>query len=187
MSRMYGTAKPSNWTIYPPVIGYGEEDVETFDDYFARWPANLSSIPKDVIRDWIYRHWGEFNHHWSHLHPHTWSYELEQFSNDEILSIDHISNWMANLDAEGIEYVSDTPRSKTDLAQYMLNNGTFPIPILVAKNAGHVIYPHGGGEHMKDPLQLIEGHSRLACIRGMIHSNHANLKQQHDVWLVSIP
>ncbi len=40
---------------------------------------------------------------------------------------------------------------------------------------------------MKTPLQLIEGHARLACLRGMIQVDHPNLRPMHDVWLATIP
>lgn len=187
MSRMYGTAKTSSWTIYPPVINYGEAEMESFESYYARWPKSLASIPEKVVQDWIYRHWPLFNQYWSALRPHTWSYTLAQLSSDEIVTIDHVSTWMQELDAEGIEYQDGGLRSETPLAEYMHSNGTFPMPIIVAQNAGHVAHPRGGGELMKTPLQLIEGHSRLACIRNMIQSEHPNLQSHHDVWLVTIP
>jgi hypothetical protein len=187
MSRMHGTAKLSNMTIYPPVIDYGEDEMETFDYYFARWPKSLSSIPKEVIQDWIYRHWPQFNEYWSALRPHTWSYKRVQFSADELLTIENVSPLMLELDAESLEYEQGGVRSETPLADYMFANGTFPMPIIVAENAGHVVHPRGDGEQMKVPFQLIEGHSRLACIRSMIRSGYPTLQPQHDVWVVTIP
>lgn len=172
---------------YPAVFKYGDVDVESFESYYSKWPEELSAIPKLVVQDWIYRHWRDFSNYWITLEPHHWSFESVTFSNFEVLGIDHISTWIKELDAEGVEYVGDTPRSKSRLAQYMLNNGTFPIPILVAKNAGHVIHPRSAKDRMKAPLQLIEGHCRLACMRGMINSNYPNLAAEHIVWMATIP
>jgi hypothetical protein len=172
---------------YPAVRQYGDIEMESFSEYYSRWPNELSSIPRGVVEDWIYRHWRDFEEHWAVLAPHTWTFELSQLTTHEVLSIDHISTWIPELDAEGVEYVSGAPRSKTRLAQHMLTNGTFPVPIIVARGAGLVIHPRSDGERMKEPLQLIEGHCRLACMRGMINSNHPSLLAKHSVWLVSIP
>lgn len=173
--------------MYPEVQRYGDMDVESFDDYYSRWPPELSSIPAPIVKDWIYRHWRCFKDRWIPLSPHAWTYELSVFTGEQILAIDHVLNWIPDLDAEGAEYVNGAPRSKGRLGQFMLANGTFPVPIIVARNAGHVVCPRSGGVNMKTPLQLIEGHARLACIRGMLHSGHPNLKTEHQVWLVSIP
>lgn len=173
--------------MYPPVKGYGDFEVESFNDYYARWPDHLSSIPRSVVEDWVYRHWQDFKNHWAAMQPHQWGFERASFSNSEILSIDHIGTWISELDAEGVEYVTGKPRSRTKLAQHMLANGTFPVPIIVARNAGHVQHPRSGGERMKEPYQLIEGHCRLACLRGMINAAHPNLAPTHEVWVVTIP
>jgi hypothetical protein len=172
---------------YPSVKAWGDPEKESFESYYARWPPGLQSIPELVVKDWIYRHWRDFSRYWVPLQPHMWSFTLTAFSNDEIMAIDHVANWIPELDLEGEEYVSGAPRSQARFARYMLSNGTFPLPPIVAKDAGHVVHPRGHGERMKVPLQLIEGHCRLACIRGMIHSNHPQLAKKHDVWLVSIP
>ncbi len=173
--------------MYPAVKGYGDYVVESFEDYYARWPAELSKIPKMVVEDWIYRHWSCFSNRWIPLQPHLWKYEIALLTCEEILSIDHVLTWIQELDAEGVEYVTGKPRAQSRLAQFMLTNGTFPLPIIVAQNAGHAIYPQSGNLRMKEPLQLIEGHCRLACLRGMINSNHKNLQAKHQIWLVEIP
>lgn len=173
--------------MYPAVKGYGDPDIESFGDYYARWPSHLSSVPKPVVEDWVYRHWQDFKSHWADLQPHRWTYERAAFSNSEILSVDHIGTWIPELDAEGVEYVTGKPRSRTRLAQYMLANGTYPVPIIVAQHAGHVVHPRSGGECMKAPYQLIEGHCRLACLRGMINARYPTLRPEHEIWLVTIP
>ncbi len=173
--------------IYPPVRFWGDPEKESFECYYARWPAELRTIPELVVKDWIYRHWRDFNNYWVQLQPHTWTFNLARFSNDEIMQIDHIGDWIQELDLEGEEYVTGAPRSQATFARYMLSKGTFPLPPIVAKDASGIVHPRGRGERMKAPLQLIEGHCRLACIRGMIHAKHPSLAQEHDVWVVTIP
>lgn len=173
--------------MYPTVHRYGDMDRESFDSYYSRWPPELSSIPKSVVEDWIYRHWNCFQDRWISLAPHTWTYRKSSFNNDQILTIDHVLTWISELDAEGVEFVTGAPRSQCSVGRFMLSEGTFPVPIIVAEEASHVVCPRGGGAHMKAPLQLIEGHTRLACLRGMINAGHQNVKNNHQVWLVQIP
>ncbi len=173
--------------LYPAVAHYGDMDMESFETYYARWPKALAGLPEPIVRDWVYRHWRCFSDRWIDLAPHTWRFELAELSNDGILAIDHVGSWIAELDAEGVEYVGDFPRARTRLGRYMLTHGTFPVPISVAKGAGHVELPRSGGTRMKTPLQLIEGHARLACLRGMIHAGHPQLQASHAIWLAHIP
>lgn len=153
--------KAIDYAPYPAVENYGDMSRESFDSYYAKWPQELSSIPKEIVEDWIYRHWSCFKNHWIKLEPHRWEFELSVFSNEQILAIDHVGSWIQELDAEGVEYVGNFPRSKTRLAKYMIESGTFPVPIIVAMNAGHVIHPRSHHERMKSPFQLIEGHADL--------------------------
>lgn len=180
-------SEQSGKIMYPEVTNYGDIEMEPFESYYSRWPGTLSSIPKPIVEDWIYRHWRDFSEHWINLNPHKWSYELLPLPTSAIIAVDHIGTWIHDLDSEGVEYVGGAPRSKTKLARFMLANGTFPVPIIVAKNAGTIIHPRSKGEFMKEPYQLIEGHCRLACIRGMINSKHPNLLDIHNVWVVTIP
>lgn len=173
--------------MYPPVLGYGDQKTESFDDYYARWPSELSSIPQQVVQDWIYRHWSCFNSYWAATKPHLWAYRLEAFTNAKILTIQHPEGWTQSLEDESAEYVAGKPRSHAPFAKYLLTNGTFPLPILVAEDAGHVRHPRLRGEVMKEPYQIIEGHRRLICIRGMINSKHPALKGEHSVWVATIP
>lgn len=174
---------------YPQVIGYGDHIhlLESFEQYYEKWPKT-SAVPKDVVEQWIYRHWSDFEENWVTLNPHCWEFELQSFDNDKLLKIDHIGDWIQQLDAEGKEYVEGKPRSETWLGQHMLSEGTFPVPIIVAEHCGHIRDPRGwDDDYFKEPYQLIEGHCRLACIRGMINSSHKNLKKEHQVWVIKIP
>jgi len=172
--------------MYPAVRNYGDYNKESFDEYYRRWPSALGGIPKGIVEDWIYRHWSDFEEYWMSLQPQNWLYELVQLDNSAVLSIGHVGSWIPELDAEGVEYVGNFPRAKTRLARFMTETGTFPVPIIVARMAGSIVHPRSGGETMKEPFQLIEGHNRLACIRGMINSNHPHLLNSHSVWVATI-
>lgn len=173
--------------MYPEVIGYGDWGAEDFEDYYKRWPDELKTIPKSIVEHWIHRHWQDFQD-WIVLKPHTWKFELCEFDNAEALKVDHFGDWPETFNGWGRELVELEPRSETWLGQYMLENGTFPEPIIVAKNCGHVVHPKGfKDDYMKEPYHLIEGHFRISYLWGMIQANYHSLKGKHQVWLISIP
>lgn len=171
---------------YPEVFGYASHEQESFDAFYSRWPKKLSNIPTCVIENWIYRHWRDFEL-WVPLQPHTWDYELRSCSNEDILSIDHSGSWIHDLHCEGKEYITEFNRGTTPLAQLIKKHGTTPVPIIVAENCGGVFDPRlPGSIPMKTPYQLIEGHSRLACLFGMIDGGYKSLKTTHKVWIVHV-
>jgi len=187
--KMKRTTKGINVEVdYPRVREISSVDKEPFSDYLKRLGDELTkNIPLDVLENWIYRHSDGGFEEWVTLEPHKWSYRLDTFTNDQILQVDHVGTWMYDLKTEGKEYVNGAPRSELFVGQYMLQNGTFPKPIIIAENCENIIHPRMQGEvFMKAPYQLIEGHKRLACLLGMIESDHPNLQDKHQVWLVSI-
>lgn len=174
-------------TEFPAVKGYGDFDVEPFEEYYARWPAALAAMPKCVVESWVYRHWTDFQS-WIELDPAAWKYSLSEFTNEQIMAIDHFGDWRKTLDHWGSELLTNRRRQETWLAKSMLDAGTVPAPIIVAVEAGHVRHPRGlKADFMKEPYQLIEGHMRLAYLRGMNTGGWQTLKPKHLVWAVEIP
>jgi hypothetical protein len=47
--------------LVPAVNRYGESNVESFEKYYARWPASLQNFPECVVKNWVYRHWQQFD------------------------------------------------------------------------------------------------------------------------------
>ncbi|WP_057626658.1 hypothetical protein [Stenotrophomonas terrae] len=167
----------------PPVKGYGDS-AESFEDYYGRWPSRFGNFPKCVVENWVHRHWGEFDSRWRDKSPELFEFELVELNNDQVMQVGHIGNWMKELDYWGDELFRNRIRQSTWLAKYMLSEGTTPSPIIVAPNASGLTHPKGGPMH---PNQLIEGHMRLAYLRGMIRHQYAELKPMHSVWHVSLP
>lgn len=66
----------------------------------------------------------------------------------------------------------------------MIEKGSFPQPIIIARGAESLIHPKGANfnDHMTDN-QLIEGHRRLGLLRAMILSQ-LKLKSKHRVWVM---
>lgn len=170
--------------IVPEVRGYGDLEVESFNDYVARWPRELANFPECVIRNWVYRHWSDFKNLWMNRSIQNFAFSEREFSNAESMQVSHVGKWLETLDHWGDELFSKQLRQETWLARYMLANGTTPAPIIVATGAEGLEHPRGGP---MQAIQLIEGHMRLAYLRGMIRHAHPPLKPSHAVWHLSLP
>ncbi|WP_414430932.1 hypothetical protein ACMG4M_05955 [Alcanivorax sp. IL3] len=158
-------------------------DQEGLEDYLANWPEHLKNIPECVIEQWIYRHNDTFIDLWSGYEPENWGFELVQFDNDEVFEIMHLEGELEQYDYVGEEFIKQ-PYKRGYLADYMLENGTFPQPIIVAIDAGDLEHPRSHpGEYMEEPYQLIEGHRRLGLLRTMIN-NGLETTNFHEVWLM---
>ena len=162
-------------------------EIEPLSNYLSSWPAEYSNVPEVVIKTWIYRHWSQFQE-WLPLNPLEWQYEPVMFTNDEVMTIRYPADKFAkDLESWGSNLISGQYRKSTRLGKYMLESGTTPVPIIVAKNAGNWVHPREHGLLMCEPLQIIEGHMRMAYLQGMIRFNHTSLKANHEVIMVTLP
>ncbi|OEZ56019.1 hypothetical protein JAB5_42960 [Janthinobacterium sp. HH103] len=164
---------------------HGTFDQEPFADYMRRWPVHFAHVPEAVIETWIYRHWNDFQA-WLPMEPLSWEYAVVSMSNEEILSIGHVSDWPKTLRGWGDDLFDGKHRLNTWLGRYMLASGTMPAPIIVAVNAGSHVHPREH-EKMRAPYQLIEGHLRLAYLQAMIRRKHESLQLSHTVVIATFP
>jgi hypothetical protein len=164
---------------------FGTFDGEPFAEYRARWPKEYSRVPDAVIETWIHRHWREFQM-WLPLRPLEWTYELKELTSEDILRVAQLHDWMATLRAWGDDLLNGSTRRKTWLGRFMLENGTTPSPMIVAQNAGAWVHPQHHCS-MLEPLQLIEGHMRLAYLQALIRRSHPTVKPVHAVVLATLP
>jgi hypothetical protein len=165
---------------------WGSFDVEPFSSYRLRWPAKYSRVPDTVVENWVHRHWRDFQR-WLPLNPLDWEYEIRAMTKEEIMSIRHVGDWMSTLDGWGDDLLDGRIRKTTWLGRYLLENGTTPAPIIVATSAGSVPHPREHGHPlMSEPYQLVEGHLRLAYLRGMIRRRYGTLQSWHQVVVATI-
>lgn len=167
----------------PTVHHIDDFSVESFKSYFARWPKRLGNIPKDVVEQWVYRHNESFLEMWSSFKPERWSFRRTKLTTKQFLEISHLPGEVNHYESVGIRCINQTPATEY-VANYMLKNGTFPKPIIVATAATHLIHPRGKqfNEYMT-MNQLIEGHRRLGLLRAMCLANK-RLKLKHDIWIM---
>lgn len=170
----------------PEVIGYGDFNVESFAEYLGRWPDTLRDFPENLIENWVYRHWPQFRDDWMPQGALGWRYELNTFTNEQVMSIAHYENDLRSMDYWGDQLFVDRIRQSTWLATYMLEHGTTPAPILVLNAGCSVRHPRAiYEESILEPFQIVEGHMRLAYLRGMIRGHYPRLQLQHEVWVAT--
>jgi hypothetical protein len=175
----------------PEVYKQKDGTNEEFKDYIKRWPLELTNFPKCLVKHWVYPNWLDFIE-WIPLNILSWKYEKSKLTNDEIIGrVRPFTKTIGILDFWGQQLFSNSFRQKKSLlAEYMLENGTTPSPILVLKNNGKIIHPDSTSKNQEifDPqiLQLIEGHMRTSYLRGMINKNYDKLKPEHEVWIASV-
>lgn len=170
----------------PAPRNWGTFDVEPFSEYRTRWPKRYKNVPDEVVETWIYRHWREFQA-WLPLRPLEWKYEFKDLTSAEVLTIGHVGDWMKTLRYWGDDLIDGSNRKKTWLGRFMIENGTTPSPLIVAENAGSWLHPREHACRMYEPLQLIEGHMRLAYLRALIQRTHSAVQPVHRVVLARLP
>lgn len=159
---------------------------ESLESYLDRWPDELSNVPEDVIEHWLYRHNEQVEDFCEVYDLGAWNFEIQSFDNEKIFEILHFEDELEKLDATGERLIAEGMPGY-DTGDYMLENGTFPCPIIVAHMAGGHSHHKGiGDETMLEPYHLIEGHRRLGFIRAMIRNDHPSLQEAHDAWVVTI-
>jgi hypothetical protein len=169
----------------PVVRNYSTSKVEPFNSYYARWPKRLANFPECVVNNWVYRHFHDFKFYTLRFDIAQFQFERTILTNSQVLEIGHVGDWMTTLDYWGDDLFQSKFRRDTWLAKFMLESGTTPAPIIVALNAAGIDHPTGG--QMRTPMNLVEGHMRLAYLRGMIRHKHPALKSAHPVWMLRIP
>lgn len=171
----------------PPRNDPSDFQIESFEDYYARWPNELAHVPESVVRMWMWEHNDQVIEFFDQCYDiDRWSFRLEKLDNKKILEVRHFADELEKLDDIGDRLIKGLLVGY-NTAEYMLENGTFPCPIIVVENGGqyehHRSHP---GEKMLEPYHLIEGNRRLAFVRALNRHNHPNLQDEHDVWVVTI-
>ena len=167
----------------PPVLGYSSFEREPFAEYIKRWPPALSNFPPNVVEFWVHRHWSDFQDHWLSLDLAALRFEFKRYTNPQVMQIGYFEDRFEALDHWGDALFVNPIRKNSWLGKYMLENGTVPEPPILAIDAHGIVHPRGlKDELMQVPSHLIEGHMRLAYLRGMIRNKYPGLKPDHPIW-----
>ena len=144
--------------------------------YVNRVSGLLPNFPRDVIIQWLYRHYEWFIDDYRWLDFARLKFDLQEWPTErvvaEITACDE--SWVEDR-RSGL--FSDPHRSA--LERSMLRRGTWPRPVIVLDNAN---VPRAAAKVL-GRYHLLEGHRRLGYLRAL--SDHGQAQPKHRVWLVS--
>lgn len=152
---------------------------EPFESWFARVKSQVPHLPRCVAESWVHRNWESSEYDWLPLQclrfeRHMWSVQ-QVLGVTEGVEPDWARPWSQGL-ASG-----DWAHAPTWLGRYMLENRTWPVPIIVLDNRAGFSGPDG------EPLarhHLLEGHMRYAYFHHLVRSG--DVLSKHAVWLASL-
>ncbi len=171
---------------------FGKEPFETFAD---RVQVMLPEWPQCVLRQWLYENDRSPNYELSLDTFRRMSFTKTTVALKKLPDCSAMRHTGFQKIADGRyseahgcaarEAATKWPRmrgySRSDLSDFVYLYGTWPAPIILADNTnGTKCFL--GGESLKAPFHVLEGHHRLAWLLAM--KNQGRAKPHHDVWIV---
>lgn len=144
---------------------------EEFEPWHARVAAALPHVPTEIAREWIHRHWGDGPYQSLPLLRMRFVSAEWPLSRVETVVVGRRLPPGANLWAMPDDAAGDW------LASYMRQHRTWPTPIVV------LVDTHAAIANELHPLQLLEGHHRLAYLKTL--AAQTGVLERHLVWEVS--
>ncbi|MCP4020866.1 MAG: hypothetical protein GY729_03405 [Desulfobacteraceae bacterium] len=156
---------------------------ESFGKVYPRLQSALPNFPKNVIEQWVFRHFDSF------IDKNWWigleglSFNLESWSNEDIfnkvnsLKMDMVDHW-------GDRFCNRLMNKRLIgwLDDFYMNKKKWPHPIIILKNKKGIADPDG--KQLSQPYHLLEGHMRLAYFRAFIKKKISPKYGCQDIWIV---
>lgn len=175
--------RPGVWPAHLQPIGFGDHEVESFEDWWLRHQDELSHLPPELCEQWIYKHW--FQSSFAFLPLNTLTCETIEMTAAEILTQVH-RELAVNLDPEFDLRVLGEPRMgrvhPTGAAFAELNTWDYPIVVLRTPSGFR-------GFDIEDAairLVLVEGHQRHRYLNALNHFGNAP-NGPHKLLAISSP
>jgi hypothetical protein len=156
-----------------------EED-ESDEEYEARLSVCLPNFPTEVARDWLVRHGPNAFRFYGWLNYRHFSFTLARLPLEFFDSVSSINDAAVKGWSEMI--LTEAHFRSYNLGKFMIENGTWPVPPIVLDNENGLVSPSG------PPVaryQLLEGHHRLAYVRGLQNDSAVSILPEHSCWLVT--
>lgn len=154
---------------------------EPFSVWWARVGSHYPHLPRNVARQWLYRHWGHSEYRG--LPSGRLRFELRHCTSDWVAKVQIPRDEPANVAARGAQLVTNGLGSpnRYRVASIMVRKGTWPAPPIVLDNRKPITAPHFN--ELPQGFVLIEGHRRLA----IAHHLHRceKLAAKLPVWLAT--
>lgn len=180
------------WEFLKPEIADGIV-VEEFDVYYYRITESgrFSHIPQDVFKQWIHENYlseiSTNNYGW--LNYEVVKFELVNMLVEEILKIKVVKSLRDSIiNDRRITRIEEINCNKADM-DFWISKGTWRVPPIVI-NVDSLKSKIPKGCELNQPLQLVEGYSRLRnfhSIYKLKESNQINLAKNHLVYLMVQP
>ena len=152
---------------------------EDFENYYIRNKNLLPNFPKEVFKEWLYRHYG-YLELYGCLDFDKFKFTLEEWENEKIFSeITTIKNRM--LDMQGSQILEEP---KSYLQKYIYKYKTWPSPIIILKVEND--YYDYENNLLTGPYYLLEGHLRLGYFRKLYKLHLDKLLPSHQIYVVRI-
>lgn len=161
-------------------VGYGDFNVEPLEDYLARVKELAPQYPDCILKQWFHRHWDCVRSDWAWIGLPWLRFHREFWSTDRIYSNLSYSN-KKNVDSWSAQFRNDRRLRESYLGEFMLEHGTWPVPIIIVHNNAGLTMPNG--IPLTSPYDLLEGHHRLSYLRAMYEDGHNGLHQEHALWI----
>lgn len=164
-------------------LDYDEANMETVASYVKRVRPLVPNMPECVLEQWLHRHWSCVSGTWSWVGLPALRFVRDLWSTDEI------RNQVKSSNEEAVEGWSQQFRSnelfrRSHVGKFMLQHGTWEVPIIVVRNDRGLKMPNG--LPLGEPYSLLEGHHRLAYFRAMYEDRYPTLKHEHAVWVATV-
>ncbi|HVR95447.1 MAG TPA: hypothetical protein VMW27_02460 [Thermoanaerobaculia bacterium] len=154
---------------------------ESDEEYLVRLRSSLPHFPNEVLKDWLVRH-GDFAFvYYGWLDYRQFRFSREEWPTGKLLDLVTSGN------ERDVDYWTQELRKFPEVQQeglgaFMISKGTWPSPPLILDNAHGLQRPSG------QPLSryhLLEGHHRLAFLRGIATNPRWQVAPSHELWLVT--
>ncbi|WKB54338.1 hypothetical protein [Eleftheria terrae] len=160
-----------------PVRGRLDEPVELPVAYARRVQRLLPNFPDSVILQWFYEHGGVIEQH-AGLNFPSLRFRLTTFEVKE-LELPCLAEHPTVVQYRDYFLQGVESRRMKRLAQFIQQQGTWPVPPLVFDNADGGFVASWGFRYSR-PFDVLEGHHRMA----VLYALGMHRRGSHEVWLV---
>jgi len=157
-----------------------------FGDWWARVEQSYPTVPQEVAKEWLHRHWGHSP--FRYLKSSFYEFELQTWPSSRLLNVRSVVNNLGDLSErrDHGRYLLEEHPYELWLVNFMKQNNTFPTPIICLDNRdGHLVPGEGDVPcypQVPTGIFLVEGHERFAIALHLLEMG--TLKEVIPVWMM---
>ncbi len=157
------------------------EEKEPFVPWWERVNAYLPNVPKNVARQWLWRHWGQSDFGW--LPTHNVHFQLLEYSPTQIAEVKFWRRTEDELLGYGrhmLNLANRPGRFPLSLNRIIARTHRWPAPpIIWDRNKSHPAEPW---DDLEEGHNLVEGHKRMEMAKALV--DEGLLTDDLPVWLL---